>query len=195
LSALGQALNAAGFATLTPGYPSRKATILELAEGLGADVAAFARQVERLHFVGHSMGGLLARALIARDRPRHLGRVVTMGTPHGGSGIVDLLQASRLFRAFNGPAVSELSRAASAALNAQLGPVDYPLGAIAGTRALNLAAAWFVLPRPSDGTVSVAAAQVAGMAELRLVACDHFFLPRDSQVIALCRVFLTTGRF
>ena len=189
------ALRRSGFKTLNLGYPSRRATVAANARALGPEVAAFAREVERVHFVGYSMGGLVARALITQSRPARLGAVVTMGTPHGGSEIVDLLQRNAAFRTFYGPAFPELSRAASAALNLQLGPVDYSLGAIAGTRALNVLAGIFVLPRPNDGTVSVEAAKVAGMADFRAVECDHFFLPRNGQAVALAVEFLTQGCF
>ena len=192
---LAHALEAAGYETFVAGYPSQRATIAELAKGLAPAVLDFAGRVGRLHFVGHSMGGLMARALIADFRPPRLGRVVTIGTPHGGTEIADRLKNNPLFRAYYGPAGAELGCAASPALNAQLGGIDYPLGSIAGTRALNFIAARFVLPRPNDGTVSVASTRVEGMADHRLVACNHFYLPQDAEVIALCRAFLSEGRF
>jgi hypothetical protein len=104
-------------------------------------------------------------------------------------------EENRLFRMFYGPAFAELSRAGSAALNERLGPVDYPLGSIAGRRALNVIAARFILPRPNDGAVSVASTEVAGRIDHYVVACDHFRLPRDAHVIALCLGFLAKGRF
>jgi hypothetical protein len=141
------------------------------------------------------MGGLVARACVALARPAHLGRMVTLGTPHGGSELAGLLVRNALFAAFYGPAFAQLSVSASPALNETLGPVDFPLGCIAGRRALNLVAQRFILPRPNDGAVSVAAAQAPGMADRRVVDCDHTFLPRHAPAMALCRAFLTHGRF
>ncbi len=195
MAPLAEALAASGYATLRPAYPSTRKTIADNAQGLAADITAFAAQVDRVHFVGHSMGGLVARAVIAGFRPARLGSVVTLGTPHGGSEIVDWLQGQALLRAFYGPAFAELSRAASAALNERLGPVNYPLGAIAGTRALNVIAGRFVLPRPNDGTVSAVSAQPPAALDRRLVACDHFTLPRNALVKTLCCEFLAHGRF
>ena len=192
---LAEALEDADFATLAPAYPSRHATVEDCAEALAPEVEAFSRGVARLHLVGHSMGGWVARALVARHRPARLGRVVTLGTPHGGSEIVDLFGGHPLFRAIYGPVSAELSVAGAPALAARLGPIDYPLGSIAGTRALNLPAAYLILPRPNDGTVSVAATKVAGMADHRAIACDHFFLPRDAEAIGLCLNFLKRGHF
>jgi pimeloyl-ACP methyl ester carboxylesterase len=195
MARLARALERAGYATLAPAYPSRRATVEDCARAIAPEVEAFARGVARLHFVGHSMGGWVARALAAFHRLPRFGRVVTIGTPHGGSEIVDLLGANPLFRAFYGPVSDQLSTAAAPALEARLGAIDYPLGSIAGARALNLPAAWFVLPRPNDGTVSVAATKVAGMADHRAIACDHFSLPGNAEVIALCLSFLRDGRF
>jgi triacylglycerol esterase/lipase EstA (alpha/beta hydrolase family) len=192
---LADALESAGFATFAPAYPSRRATVADCARALAPQVRAFADRVARLHFVGHSMGGLVARALVAQSRPPRLGRVVTLGTPHGGTEIVDLFGRLTPFRAVYGPASEELSTTAAPALNARLGAIDYPLGSLAGTRALNFLAAHFVLPRPNDGTVSVASTRVAGMADHRTVACDHFTLPQRPQAIALCLNFLNEGRF
>jgi pimeloyl-ACP methyl ester carboxylesterase len=161
---------------------------------LAPAVGSFAARVACVHFIGHSLGGLVARALVAQSRPAGLGRVVTMGTPHGGTEIADLAGA-RLLAAFYGPVFGELGCAASAALNQRLGPVDYPLGSIAGKRGLNVIAARFILPRPNDGTVSVEATKVAGMADHCVVACDHFSLPGDAETIGLCQTFMKAGRF
>ena len=192
---LAENLRPAGFETLNLAYPSRHKTVFDNAHEIADALAAFAARVERVHLVGHSMGGLVARACIALARPANLGRVVTMGTPHGGSELAELLARYPFFRAFYGPAFEELTISASPALNARLGPVNFPLGAIAGRRALNLVAQRFILPRPNDGTVSVAAAQVPGMADHHVVDCDHFFLPRHGPAMALCRAFVTHGRF
>jgi pimeloyl-ACP methyl ester carboxylesterase len=189
---LARSLRAAGYKTFAPFYPSRRATVVECARGLAGQVRAFAADVSREHFVGHSMGGLVARALAADVRP---GRVVTLGAPHGGSEIMDLLGTHPLFRAFYGPVCGELGRAANAVLSEKLGPVDYPLGSIAVTRALNIIASRLILPSPNDGAVSVAATRVDGMADHRTVRCAHFLLPRDAGVMGLCRVFLRAGRF
>ncbi len=47
---------------------------------------------ERVHVVGHSLGGLLARYHVQRQGgDRHIETLVTLGTPHGGSVLAHLL--------------------------------------------------------------------------------------------------------
>ena len=86
-----------------------------------------------LHVVAHSMGGLLARAYLARHRPARLGRVVMLGTPNGGSEVADLLRGWPLYRLVFGPAGQQLVTAQAEALRAAFGAVDYELGSLAGT--------------------------------------------------------------
>jgi pimeloyl-ACP methyl ester carboxylesterase len=192
LMCLERALQAAGFATLNIDYASRTRPIADLADDIHPDIAGFADRDAPLHFVAHSMGGLLTRAYIAKHRPDRLGGVVMLGTPNGGSEIADLLSGSRLYRAFYGPAGLELTTARRP--NA-LPAVNYPVGVIAGNRFIDPVAGLFVLPKPNDGRVSVASAMLAGMADHIVVKASHTGLPRNGVAIEQTIAFLHEGRF
>ena len=71
-----------------------------------------------LHFVCHSMGGLLARVYLVRHRPARLGRVVMLGTPNGGSELADSLKGFWRYRAWFGPAGQQLGTQRDDALDA-----------------------------------------------------------------------------
>lgn len=119
-----------GYAVLNLTYPSTKLPLEALVEEIHAKIAAFAEGATT-HFVGHSMGGLLIRAYLTLHRPPTLGKVVMLGTPNHGSEVADFLKDWWLFRRVFGPAGKQLitNQGAIAPL---FGPVDYPLGIIAG---------------------------------------------------------------
>src|SRR5262249_51037727 len=85
LKRMERALRRRGFATLNLGYASRRKPLEALVEDIHAPIAAFAQACDGdIHFVAHSMGGLLARLYVAKHRPARLGRVVMRGTPDCG---------------------------------------------------------------------------------------------------------------
>ena len=110
LRRLEKALQRAGFATLNLDYESRKKPLDAARRWTSIPPSPRSRRASAgpIHFVTHSMGGLLARVYIARYRPARLGRVVMLGTPNGGSEIADRLKDVALYRAFFGPAGLQL---------------------------------------------------------------------------------------
>jgi pimeloyl-ACP methyl ester carboxylesterase len=194
LRKLERALQRRGFATLNLGYASRSKPLEALAEDIHPQVAAFAAGLDGpIHFVGHSMGGLLARVYVARYRPDRLGRVVMLGTPNGGSEIVDLLQQLAVYRWFFGPAGLQLTTRPDEAL-ASLPALDYPVGVVAGNFSL-YPSSLFLVPRPNDGRVSVASSKLADMADHVIVRASHAGLTRHPAAIDQTIAFLRGGRF
>jgi pimeloyl-ACP methyl ester carboxylesterase len=190
-----KALQRAGFATLNLNYASRSKPLEQLAEDIHHAVAAFAAAHDGpLHFVTHSMGGLLVRVYIARHRPAKLGRVVMLGTPNGGSEIADRLKDVALYRAFFGPAGLQLMTTNDATL-AALPALDYEVGIIAGNRFLDPVAGLLLLPRPNDGRVSVESCKLVDMADHTTVRASHTALLLHPASIRQTIAFLRDGRF
>ena len=93
----------------TFGYPSRKLTLEEVALRL-ADFVATTSKGEPVSFVGHSLGGLVVRALDAMPHhPAPLRRLVTLGTPHQGACIARLMARTPLLGDFGGPILHQLA--------------------------------------------------------------------------------------
>ncbi|WFU79689.1 alpha/beta fold hydrolase [Bradyrhizobium sp. CIAT3101] len=195
LKRLERALQRRGFTTLNLDYASRKRPLEQLAEDIHASIAAFAEQCGgTIHFVAHSMGGLLARVYIFRHRPARLGRVVMLGTPNHGSEVADLVKDLSVYRAAFGPSGQQLTTIPDPVLAALPSP-DYAVGIIAGCRTIAPIASAFVLPRPNDGRVSVASAKLDDMADHIVVKASHTRLPRHSVAIEQTIAFLHDGRF
>jgi pimeloyl-ACP methyl ester carboxylesterase len=189
------AVEAEGYATLNLGYASRSKALQALAEDIHPAIERFAESIEgSVHFVCHSMGGLLARVYLARYRPKRLGRVVMLGTPNGGSEIADRLKNFGAYRAFFGPAGQQLGTQRDADIDALLPRIDYPVGVIAGNRSIYPITS-ALLPKPHDGRVSVENTRLDGMADHVVIGASHPWLVRNGEAIAQTIAFLGDGRF
>ncbi|MDE5452414.1 alpha/beta fold hydrolase [Bradyrhizobium sp. CSA112] len=189
------AIEAAGLTALNLDYASRRRALEALAEDIHPSIQRFADGVAgSVHFVCHSMGGLLARVYIARHRPQRLGRIVMIGTPNSGSEIADRLKNFGPYRTFFGPAGQQLGTQRDAAIEALFPPVDYPVGIIAGNRSIYPIASAF-LPKPHDGRVSVANTRLDGMTGHIVIGASHPWLVRNRVAIEQTIAFVRTGSF
>ena len=189
-------LEKAGYATANIDYPSRDYTVEELAaiavpEGLAACRAEDG--VTRIHFVTHSLGGILVRQYLSENEIDDLGRVVMLGPPNQGSAAVDELSDVPGFDWLNGPAGRQLGKG-EASVPLRLGPANFELGVIAGNRTIDPITS-AVLENPDDGRVSVTDTKLDGMADFVVVDHSHAFMMRMRRPIELTKAFLETGSF
>jgi pimeloyl-ACP methyl ester carboxylesterase len=194
MQGLARFLAARGHRTLNLDYPSTRRPIEAIAVQIHPEIVPFARSVPgKLHFVGHSMGGLVIRAYLHRYRPPNLGCVVMLGTPNQGSEVADILKNRWAYRKFFGPAGQQLVTELTAT-DALFGRIDYRLGVIAGSRSIDPISS-LIIGDPNDGRVSIERTKIVGMTDHVVVAVSHAFLPASKQVHRLVLEFLCQGRF
>ncbi|MGD2046578.1 MAG: alpha/beta fold hydrolase [Gemmatimonadota bacterium] len=194
MSVLEYRLEASGYRVVSFGYPSRSAPIEELVDLLAEEVRrCCAEEAETLHFVTHSMGGILVRGYLAQRPTPHRGRVVMLSPPAGGSELIDAFEDSPLLRLVLGPAGAELGTD-STDVAGRWGPVRFPLGVITGDVSFNPVTSW-IIPGPDDGKVGVDNARVEGAADFLVLPATHTFIMNRLDVAEATIRFLRSGSF
>lgn len=171
-------------------YRSVASSMSDIAARLGE----FARglRAERLHFVGHSLGGLVIYRTLEHVTDLPPGRVVFLGTPAVASraalGAAErLASASKLLgRCVAEELLTEQSRCWE---------IDRQLGIIAGTRRVGLGHLFTTLDGDNDGTVAVSETRLPGATDFITLPVGHMGLLMSVRVTReICR-FLEEGRF
>jgi hypothetical protein len=194
---LARAAEAAGYKAVSIDYPSRAKPIETLAAEVVPQGLRRCREAGAapINFVTHSMGGIVVRYYLEKNRVPELGRVVMLSPPNQGTEAADALRDDAVHKWWNGPAGRQLGTG-SDGIAARLGPVTYPVGIIAGTEhAFFDAGRAKVFPGPNDGKVSVERAKVAGMSDFLVLPATHTFIMNDDEAVSQALYFLRNGRF
>lgn len=186
----------AGYHVVSLRYPVRKATPATLInDHIRPGIAKHCTDPERqIHFLTHSLGGVLLREYLRTDRPDKLGKVVMLGAPNNGIELVDRLVDRRGFARFFGPTVVEL-RTGEDSWPRRLGKADFPLGIIMGNTRLRVPFTSRFLPGSDDGIVSAQSGQLEGMRQLIEVSAFHTALAVRPAILQRAEQFFRTGSF
>lgn len=180
-----------GYHTISVEYPSTCVDIETSARYLGQALESL-EGVSRVHFVVHSMGGLVVRACLAtHDEPR-IGRMVMIGTPNQGAHLATRFKSNIVYRYVLGPAGQQLS--ATTGLIPQLPTPPFEFAIIAGGRGTNEG---FnpLIPGDDDGTVSVESTRLPGAADFIIVNRIHSQLCHAPETLDFATRFLKDGKF
>lgn len=193
MQALEQRLSENGFYSINLGYPSREYPIEILADKAIEPALQKCPPESEVHFVTHSLGGILVRQYLSTHEIPKLGRVVMLGPPNKGSEVVDKLGNVPGFHFLNGDAGLQLGTGPLSVPNS-LGPANFDVGIIAGNRSIN----WIlssIIPSIDDGKVSVERTKLDGMSDHIVMPVTHPFMMKNDGVISQVVYYLKNGRF
>lgn len=188
---LAEQLERAGYRVESLGYSSLDQDPQAILDELRTKMSACCVGGQQpLHFVGHSLGGLLIRAYLEHDRPANLAHVVLLGTPNHGTVIVDRYRDNWWFSLL-GPTAQALGTHAESFPN-NLPEPTYPLGIIAGRKQTERDG---LLPGDDDGLVAVESTKVEGMTDFVVIDVGHAAMRSDARVAKQTIAFLKRGEF
>ncbi|MCC7546657.1 MAG: hypothetical protein IT532_02720 [Burkholderiales bacterium] len=149
-----------------------------------------ARQPARVHFAGHSLGGLVILSMLSRFHDLPAGRVVLLGSPCTECEAARQLGRRRgggvlLGRALHGWSSSEGEAVARVV----------PVGIVAGTRRIGMGSLLATLHGPNDGVVRVEETRLPGIADHLVMPVSHSGLLLSRAVADQVLCFLREGRF
>ena len=180
-------LGEAGYQTVNYSYPSMTRSPAENA----ADLNALLEQMDQpvVHFLAHSMGGLVVRYLFHHYPKQRPGRIVTLGTPHQGSYAARIMHDCGLSYL--------VGRGLEGGLLGDAPPWNHKhqLGSLAGTLNLGFGLLFPAMPTPADGLIAVVETQLPGMSDHVCLPASHMQMLVDPEAVAQACTFFATGRF
>lgn len=188
LAWMGMWLRRCGYAPHLFSYPSRSATLLENAASLARFAASL--PAARVHFVGHSLGGLVILKMLELHPDLRAGRIVLLGSPYGGNRAALALAGSAAGRWLLGPCLLQWLALARPDVGNR-----HELGVLAGCRSLGLGRLIVPLAQPNDGVVAVAETGVPGMKDQTILPVSHSGMMLSRQVARQVCAFLKNGCF
>lgn len=193
---LGKFFKKNGYNIVNVLYPSRKEKLEDLSDFVHDKIinSPHYNKDIAMNFVTHSMGGLIARYYIARQKPENLGKVVMLSPPNTGSEFADWLSETKIlapiFKSVFGPASAQLTT------NYQHidGDITYPLGIIAGSLSINPLSPW-ILDGENDGMVPVERTKIGGMMDHIIIPTTHTLMMFNKNVMQQSLYFLRNNKF
>ena len=189
---LAKAMENAGYDVINLDYPSTQYKIEWLVKFIQIKLTKKLTKQKPVHFVGHSMGGLVVRAILHKYNYPRLGRVVQLAPPNHGSEVADFFQDNALYKKIYGPAGQQLTT--NKDLSHLFGEINYELGIIAGNNSKNPICST-IIPGDDDGKVSIKSTKLSGMTDHLIISASHTSLPKNKIVHQQTIYFLQNGAF
>jgi len=182
-----------GLRTMLFSYPSVKGALDENASALSQFIHE--QDVDGMHIVGHSLGGVLALRMLAMDAHALPGRVVCLGSPLTGSRAAEILHAQEWAEEIIGRSLP--AGVVHEAANEWASQVceEREIGVIAGNVPLGLGRLVTDFGEENDGTVAVSETRIDGAKDHLIMPVSHKGMLVASDVADQAGSFLKRGEF
>ncbi len=183
-----------GYYTINRGYPSTSEKIEDISKNvIPKYVEECKTKGTKVHFVTHSLGGIVTRYYLQSNSLPAGSRVVMLSPPNKGSEVSDKFRNTSWYQWMTGLPGQQLTTDADSIPN-QLKPIPYDVGVITGRKTLE---PWFsrLIPGEDDGKVSVERARLDEMKDFLIVDHAHTFIMKSKEVKKEVLNFLRHGHF
>ena len=184
-------LQAANFQVISVQLPTFFSSLSQCCDALEAQIKDIVKKADSVHYVAHSMGGLIVRSYIDRTQQQNVGRCVFIATPHQGSKLAAIANCVPFCATVFKPIKDLLPSLSYPHFGAEK---TFKIGVIAGERNKGLIGKLF-MPNYSDGRVDVASAQATDMDDFIVLPYGHDEIHYMEQTLRLVKRYLRTGRF
>jgi len=186
-----------GFVAKPFSYPSMSAPMIDHVKALRE--FAQAQACERLHFIGHSLGGIVVLKLLEATADLPPGRAVLLGSPLQGSHAARGLARWPIGKAMLGLTMRDEFLASGSRPQSQVSSRTWsgrrPVGVIAGSGGFGLGRLVAALDGENDGTVLVDETRLPGATDHLVLPVTHTGMLFSGEVARQAAEFLRTGKF
>ena len=195
MSLIEDALIAQGYTVWNESYPSLSQSLEAFTAPMMESAITYCRdkRAASIHFVTHSLGGIIVRYYLQDHQIDNLGRIVMLAPPNKGSEVADGMKDDFFYQTIMGPNAQMLGTDEHSLPN-RLKPIAGEIGIIAGE---SDGEPWFLpeIPGADDGKVAVERTKLPEMRDFLRVKSGHTFIMRDDAVISQIVYFLENGHF
>lgn len=181
-----------GYYVVSIDYESTSMSIPEIANSNLSNLEEHC-QNQKIHFVTHSLGGILLRSYLKRNQIKHLGKIVMLAPPNKGSEVADFLSKFKVFNLILGPVVSQLKTDQNSYVNS-LGLPNFQFGIKMGNLTIDPISS-YLIPGDDDGKVSIENSKLENMNDFLLVERTHNFIVDAPEVKEAILNYFKFGKF
>lgn len=185
-------LKRAGYHVEPVGYRSLRNTPEEIMQDVTAQIDRCCKDISnKVHFVGHSLGGLLIRKYLQDNQIKNLGRVVLIGTPDRGTEESSFIR-DKWWATLAGPTAMALATEENSFPDSLDKPY-YAVGVIAGVYDSDMRDP--VVPGTDENLASMESAKLEGMSDFIWVKSRHGMMRYKDEIADQAISFLRNGVF